>query len=342
MDIVFENSMRFDMWINENIRDFQLDFEMDQMIYESNSEDKKKNNENENNKFEKIKNRMISMISALIKKLKEFIEKFEKKCKEKMRDKKFKMAINRIKKSNSTKPIKFIDVWKLEKEIKSEARELSILCNTWIRSYAKNGKGVMAANKFEDAFHHIIRKHEEKIDQIKKTKETFPADKVKKWLLKNTNDKNEYFGMLRVYTKQIEQYKRLLEEVKLRKQEFIEKTGYDNGPLSFSRVLNNSSLYIKRNSEWLSLFLISSVLQIGGTIAEEYEISDTAKYVLSDNGDPEEAEKEKISISRQLYHDSENNSKLKKASKAMKKASVGTAAMGAYLMKKSAREKNSI
>lgn len=336
-NFLFEESMEFDIWLNENMTDVKMDIDMIALLTEAKEDDNESGN-----KFVKVAKRLAKMIATLIEQLKKYIEKAMKKIGDKIQSVKFKAAIKRVKLIKSSKPIKFVDVWKLEKEIKTEARELSLLCSSWSRSYAKKGKGVMAANKFEDAFNHIVRKHEEKIDQIKKTKENFPADKVRAWLLKNTNNKGEFFGILHLYIKDIEKSKALLAEIKEKKEMFIDREDYDNGPVTFSRVVHNSCNYVKRNCDWLGLFFISSVLQIGASAAKYSDLLDQEEQIMTDEHDEEKARIEKRVIANTIYKDSEYKSKKKSAAKAMKAASATTAAMGAYIKAKEKRKRNSI
>lgn len=337
-DFLYEESMEMDIWLNENFLDVKMDLDMIDLMTESKEKDKEKSD----NKFVKVAKRLAKMIGTLIEQLKKYLTKITAKINEKMQSVKFKAAIKRVKRIKSSKPIKFIDVWKLEKEIKAEARELSVLCSSWTKSYVKKGKGMMAANKFEDACNHIIRKHEEKIDQIKKTKEEFPANKVRDWLLKNTNNKGDVFGVLRLYVKDIERSKALLEEVHEKKEIFIDRTGYDNGPLSFSKVMHNTTSYVKRNSDWLGLFFISSVLQIGASAAKYSDLLDQEEQIMVDENDEEKARLDKRVISNTRFRDDEYTSKKKSAHKAMKYASGATAAMGAFIKAKTNRERNSI
>ena len=334
----YKASMEFEIWINEHINDITNDFEITQMITEEKGE------ENNESGFQKVAKRLSKMLGRLIDKLLTFADKMASAIKKKTETAKFKLAIKRIKLIKSSKPIKFIDVWELEKEIKAESRELSVLCNAWVASYEKHGKGPTAATIFESQFKKIVEKHETKIEEIKKEKKEFPANKVRDWLLKNVRKDGEFQGLLRVYAKTIEKNKKILDDVQERKAMFIDRTGYDDGPITVSRVVNNSCNYVKRNADWLGMYWLSSVFLIGSQVAKAYDLANQEEELdgVVDMSDEFEGEQTKRIIANTNWKDPEYKSSLKTTHDRLMTLSGMMGGGAAAIQLKENRKRNSI
>lgn len=332
--ILYRESMEHEIKIQENMKDFLLDMEiMDTYITEADQE----------SKIKKIFDRMIKMLKSLIASIEKYSSQLSKKIVEKLSTAKAKMAINHIKKMKVNKQIKFIDVWKYEKTLKEESKTLTKLCNKWIKDYTLKGRNVRQANKFEDKFNHIARQYEEKLDQIKKTKIQVPSNKVKEWLLKNVGKGCEAQGVIKEYKDEIDNCLKTLESTKIRKEMFIEETGYDNGPASFAKVINNSWLYVKRNADWISMFLVSSVLTIASA-SQDLKGKEELKNKMKKNGDPnywDRSEEDRVTFVNTVYAHDGYKSKTKKRASNLAKASGTIAAMGMYT-KAGSKQRNSI
>lgn len=330
----------YDIWLNESMNMDILDLQMIDDLYMLEDGDKQeKENPKLLEKVKKLAKKLTAMLAKIIQSAKDAISNIGKKIKKKLKTAKMKLHIKHIKMMKTDKPVEFIDVWKLEDHIKAEARELGLLCSGWARSYAKRGKGVMAANKFEDAFNHIVRVHEDKIDQIKKNKIKVSSQKAKKWLLKNTQYNGELCGMINVYVKDIEKAKDMLADIQIKKETFIQETGYDNGPVTFTRVVHNATGYVKRNADWLSMYFLSAVTLIGSHAYKTHVMNDIAhdadkvmpdEGVEDKNGNivPDYNSKKFKQKVNQYYHDPDNETKTKKRINSARAVSGGLAAMG--------------
>lgn len=330
--ILYRYSMEHEIQIQENMNDCLMDIGIiETYMTEADQE----------SKIKKIFDRIVKMLKSLASSIKTYSEKLAKKVVEKLSTAKAKVAIARIKKMKSNKPIKFIDVWKYEKTLKEEAKALSKLCNKWLREYTAAGKNVRQANKFEDKFNHIARQYEEKLDQIKKTKIKVPANKAAKWLLDNVGKGCEAQGTIKIYKDQIDDCIKVLESTKIRKEAFIKETGYDDGPASFTKVVNNGWTYVKRNADWISMFLVSSVLQIAA-FQQEMTGKQNLNELLTGTQDYEDrSDEDKESYVNTIYNANSYKGKNKMISKGLQKASMTVAAMGTYT-KGMAHKRNSI
>ena len=332
----------YDIWLNESMNMDILDLQMiDDLYMLEDGDEHEKENPKLLEKVKKLAKKLTTMLAKIIQSAKDAIGNITKKVKKKLQTAKMKLHIKHIKMMKKDKPVEFIDVWKLEDHIKAEARELGMLCSAWARSYAKRGKGVMVANKFEDAFNHIVRVHEDKIDQIKKNKIKVSSQKVKKWLLKNTQYNGELCGMIKVYIKDIEKSKEMLADIHLKKETFIQETGYDNGPVTFTRVVHNATGYVKRNADWLSMYFLSAVSLIGSHAYKMHVLEDIAHdadKVMPDEGIedkngnivPDFNSKKFRQKVNDYYHDPDNETKAKKRIKRANALSAGLAAMGTF------------
>ena len=203
------------------------------------------------------------------------------------------------------------------------------------------GKNVRQANKFEDKLNHTVRQYEEKLDQIKKTKIKVPANKAAQWLLQNVGKGCEAQGTIKIYKDQIDDCIKVLENTKIRKEMFIEETGYNNGPASFTKVVNNGWIYVKRNADWISMFLVSSLLHIA---AFQQDMSGKEKLREKMSGSQEyldRSEENRESFVNAVYDNDNYKSKNKKRANMLRKAAATTASMGTYT-KATSTKRNSI
>lgn len=340
---------QFDVWLNESMNNDILDLDMINDCYMM-----EKKEDDPNTLLEKVKKlgkKLKDMLDKVLKAIKKAALAIIDKVKKKLTSAKIKLQIKHIKMMRKDKQIEFIDVWKLEKTLMAEAMELGVLCSKWAESYANKGKGVMAANKFEDAFNHIVRTHEEKIERIKKEKIQVSSLKVKKWLLKNTQFNEKLCGPMNTYAKQIEKSKKMLKEIHAKKEIFIKEVGYDNGPVTFTRVVHNGMGYVKRNADWISMYFLSALTFLGSRAYKDHTLKNVAKYDIDIQGgdeatiDPETGvatvnykNKDVRNKARQKYREHNVAKKEKKRIKAMDAVSGAFAAAGAYTMNNANKE----
>ena len=97
-NFLFEESMEFDIWLNENMTDVKMDIDMIALLTEA-----KEDGNESGNKFVKVAKRLAKMIATLIEQLKKYIEKAMKKIGDKIQSVKFKAAIKRVKLIKSSK-----------------------------------------------------------------------------------------------------------------------------------------------------------------------------------------------------------------------------------------------
>lgn len=289
----------------------------------------------------KMSNKIVEMLSRLIKRLRLALAQLKDKMKKKLSEEKYKMALKKIRNSKGDKQVQFIDVWKYEKLFKSEVRELCRLCDSWQRSYEKFGASVEQANRFEKHYKDIIDTYEPEIEKIKNNKITVSSAKVRKWLLENTQRNGDPAGMLLIYIDRLEACEKSLKEVHTKKEDFIKKTGYNNGSASFTKFVTNSSIYVKRNADWLSMLAVSSLALFVGWKIEKSDKKEIGKYYKPDHTEEKEQKKEKKQFENDRFDDPDYKSKKKTASKMVRKGAAITAAMGGLTKARSAN-RNSI
>lgn len=336
----------FDIYLNESMNDHILDLGMIEDLYmmEKKSDDSKEDNALLE-KIKKLGQKLKNMLDKIIETVKKAMISMKNKISKKMATAKIRLHIKYIKMMKKDKEIEFIDVWKLEKVMMAESVELGLLCTKWSESYAKRGKGVMAANKFEDMFNHVVRTHEEKIERIKKEKIQVSSLKVKEWLLKNTKSNSKFCGPMNAYKQQIEKSKSMLEDIKAKKEIFIEETGYDNGPVTFTRVVHNGLGYVKRNFDWISMFFLSSVTFIGSRVYKNEVLRDIANHDITDDLQGDEAtfddkgvahvdfKKKSVKVkARRYYGHSDHAVEAKKKIKKMDAVSGALGAMAGFTL----------
>jgi len=288
-----------------------------------------------------ICDKLVSMVSSLIKRIRDGINKMRSKISKKLNDASFKIKIAKIRNCKVDKEVEFVDVWKFEHVFKKEVREICHLCEEWTKNYDKSGASVSKANKFENKYKYIVNKYEAELEKIKKTKIKVSSLKLKKWLLQNTQPNGDPAGMLFIYTQRLEKCEATLKEVSEKKKEFIANTGYDNGPASFTKFITNSSIYIKRNSDWLSMIALSSIAVFTSMMLEHSDKKDIGKNYKPDHTEKEIQDRDKKVYQNTVYDDKDYHSKKKSAAKKARVAAGGLAVMSAYRKSKTS-SKNSI
>lgn len=293
------------------------------------------NESSREDKRQSVLSKLVDMMSSLCKRIRKAITRLREKINKKLREEKFRREIKKIKNSNIDKDIEFIDVWKYDKYFKKEVRELSRLCDAWTDAYARNGASVTQANRFEKNYQNIIDIYEPELERLRKNKIKVSSQKVKKWLLDNTQENGDPAGMLLIYTEKLEKCEKSLKDAINKREKYIETTGYDNGPASFAKFMTNSSMYVHKNADWLSMFAVSALSLFSGWSLEKSDKKDIGKYYRPDHTEPSVQRQEKKQFENEVFEDPDHISKKKTASKIARRGAAVTASMGVYTKMKS-------
>lgn len=299
----------------------------------------------------KIGEMLRKLFSKTVEILRELISKISDKIQNKCHTIKVKADLAKIKrqlKASGDLDVEFIDVWKYESVFKYSVTGLSIYVNKFMKNYEKFGKGPRQAREFLTKTNAMIDDSQKKLDEIKSNRKMFQASKILKWIEENVNDSGNAIGIMRNYMKTLEKAKGNIDIIEKKLDAYLVTHDYIEGPKNFSEFMHNSSRYVARNADWISMYAASGLLRFSSFLSRTSKVASMRNSILTGNGkyDGPNTELDYTNANRDAktrYHDKNYHStrkSIERGSKAASSIALGTGMKLQYDAKK--KRRNSI
>lgn len=202
---------------------------------------------------------IVSAIQRQIDKLITSIKQYHDSAEMRKSLKEFKKSALEMEKNGET--IEFYDVFKYSDTYKKFAIELT---NALDKVFSKETwKTEMTAHTAESIIkktRHIVDHYNKEFEKIQAKKVQLSPSKLVEWLDKNINPNTAMAaGMLKVYMREVDKGVAQINSLQRDLVKYGERTGYAVNAKCVRDHINNTVIYMKKNSDWLSNFAVSGV-----------------------------------------------------------------------------------
>lgn len=222
--------------------------------------------------IKKIFTTIKSFFKTIIKTLISFTNKIDNKFKQTSKNisiinefKRVKKEVQKLKKSG-VKTYEFYDVKEYDKCISKFVNEAIKLMGDWEQKISSNESTAFRAELFIKDSNSLIKKYTDKLSAIKSKTKNVDIDTIIKWVDDQINSKGVSKLTLKNFLNKVAELTSYTDKVEAKLNEYSDKSGYIPMAKSIKDVVNNFTIFIKKNYDWcaarsasIALLLISVI-----------------------------------------------------------------------------------
>lgn len=291
-------------------------------------------------KAKRIISALVNLIKTIVKMLSKAMKTLSDKITKKIKAQKVKSEVKRLKKmlaAYGDKPVMFMDVWEYESVFTESVKVLTNYVDSFLKSYEKDGKGLLASTNFLDKCQKTMDSYQEKLDTIKKKKVEAKASKILKWIDRNVDEKGMCKGVMKRYMYDLEKTQEKIKGIEEKVDVFLKKNDYIRDPKGFNEFMHNTTRYVAKNVDWISMYAISAVSALTSFISkstlkgsyEKFYLTGGGSMSIKDNNDTDD-DNSRV-FANQKWKDKSVKAKRKTIHKVGKISSASTAAVGSKI-----------
>ena len=216
-----------------------------------------------------------NMIQSILKLFKDYIIKLKDMLKKEDQRKQIAMKLSFVKKdlhrleAAGVKYTQFVDTNKLDGLIEDATKFIEGSLNRFMSMYYKGLAGAIASESFLAMFNHGLESYSKKIEECLKTKKTMRISDVVRWIESNITWTGRSIGNLEKYQNMLDKATKEAERIAAAAKEYEDQNGYIMTNMSFKNMVNNITVFAKKNYDWITLYSLSGVSMIGSLIAKK-------------------------------------------------------------------------
>ena len=235
--------------------------------------------ESSESRTSKVLDSIITFFKKIVSVLTEFMKKISSKLttegKKKSVADQFASVKKEIKtlKNSGVKTIDFYDVKEYDKCIKKFSTKINSLISNWEAKISDKTSTAHNAEIFIKKSDELIKDSTSRLNSIRSKKKPYPIDTVVEWIDLQIHSKGETQITMKEFIDQIERLIQYTNGVKKQLNEYSEKTGYIPMAKSIKDVMNNTTIFLKKNYDWVIAYSASTVLLLYSLLIGHINVS---------------------------------------------------------------------